>query len=484
MLAYWAGNDPQKAMLTHEGVTLTRAELETRSNRLARAYQDFGVAQGDYVTIALPNGTAFIEAVFAIWKLGAIPQPVSYRLPELERRQIVELAGSRLLLGARAGQHGDTVCLPIDFEADTDLPDGPLPEATSPYWKAMTSGGSTGRPKLIVTKDPAASDPQEPILGITTEKTTLVPGPLYHNGPFSLSMLALLRGHHLILTSRFDAAETLTLIERHKVQVMYLVPTMMQRMWRLPEQQRSAVDVGSLELVWHMAAPCPHWLKEAFIDWFGGEVLMELYGGTEAQGFTTISGTEWLSHRGSVGRIQEGSRIRVLDDEGRELPPGEVGEIYLLPDAGQGSSYFYIGAEAKAVEGGWESLGDMGYLDDEGYLYLTDRRSDMILSGGANIYPAEIEAAIDLFPGVRSSAVIGMPDDDMGNIVHAVVDAPGRRIDEEELLAHLHRHLVRYKVPRSIEFVNEPVRDDAGKVRRRALRDERVGNGRRPNSGE
>ncbi len=477
ILAYWADRDPDAPMLTFEGATLSRAELEARSNRLARAYQENGVKAGDFVTIALPNGMEFIEATFAVWKLGAVPQPVSYRLPDLERSQIIELANVSLVAGAPAGAHAGTVCLPADFVPGPDLSDAPLPEVTADNWKAMTSGGSTGRPKLIVSKDLATIDPLEVKLGIGPEKVMLVPGPLYHNGPFLTGMTALLKGHHLIITARFDAAQALELIDHHKVQVLYLVPTMMQRMWGLPEAQRAGYDVSSLELVWHMAAPCPAWLKEAFIDWFGGEVLMELYGGTEAQGFTVLSGTEWLSHRGSVGKIQEGFQIKIIDDDGNTLPAGEVGEVFLLPDEGQGSSYYYIGDKAKSTADGWESLGDMGYLDDEGYLFLTDRRSDMILSGGANIYPAEVEAAIDLYPGVRSSAVIGLPDEDMGNLVHAIVDAPNQELDADTLLVHLNEHLVRYKVPRTIEFVAEPLRDDAGKVRRRALRDERISQG-------
>ena len=474
ILAYWAGKDPDRAILTHEGTTLSRAELEARSNRLARAYQELGVKAGNFVTIALPNGVEFIEAVFATWKLGATPQPVSYRLPEAERSQIVALAKPSLLVGVPPGAHPGIICLAPGYSPDPALSDAPLAEVTAKYWKAMTSGGSTGRPKLIVSKDPAAADPEAEKFGLVPGQVALIPGPLYHNGPFSLSMIALQMGHHLIVTSRFDATETLELIDRHGVQLMYLVPTMMQRMWRLPSARRAAYDVSSLRVVWHMAAPCPAWLKEAFIDWFGGDVLMELYGGTEAQGFTTISGTEWLRHRGSVGKAQEGFQIKIVDDAGNRLPNGEIGEIYLLPDAGQGATYFYIGAEARTVEGGWESLGDMGYLDDEGYLYLTDRRSDMILSGGANIYPAEVEAAIDLYPGVRSSAVIGLPDEDMGNLIHAIVDAPDQDLDAEALLSHLNRHLARYKVPRSIEFVAEPLRDDAGKVRRQALREQRL----------
>ncbi|MDP6873671.1 MAG: AMP-binding protein [Alphaproteobacteria bacterium] len=477
ILAYWADKDPDAPMLTFEGVTLSRAELDRRSNRLARAYQALGVKADDFVTIALPNGTEFIEAAFAVWKLGAIPQPVSYRLPDAERSAIIELAGPSLVVGAPSDAHPGATCLPVDYSPDANLSDAPLPEVTSDYWKAMTSGGSTGRPKLIVSKDPAAIDPLEVKIGIAPEKTMLVPGPLYHNGPFLYGMIGLQRGHHVIITTRFDAAQTMELIEQYRVQILYLVPTMMQRIWGLPEAQRDAYDVSSLELAWHLAAPCPAWLKEVFIEWFGGDVLMELYGGTEAQGFTVLSGHEWLAHRGSVGKIQEGFQLKIVDDDGKSLPPGEVGEVFLLPDEGQGSSYYYIGDKAKATDDGWESLGDMGYLDQDGYLYLTDRRSDMILSGGANIYPAEVEAAIDLYPGVRSSAVIGLPDEDMGNLVHAIVDAPDQDLDADTLLAHLNQHLVRYKVPRTIEFVAEPLRDDAGKVRRRALRDERVQQG-------
>lgn len=474
VLAYWADRDPDRPILTHEGTTLSRAELEARSNRLARSYEKLGVKAGDFVTIALPNGVEFVEAVFATWKLGATPQPVSYRLPDEERRQIVVLAAPSLVVGAAPEVHQGTVCVAPGYSPDPALSDAPLPEVTAAYWKAMTSGGSTGRPKLIVSKDPATADPLEDRLGLLPGQVALIPGPLYHNGPFSLAMIALQKGDHLIITSRFDAVETLELIDRHGVQLMYLVPTMMQRMWRLPIAQRDSYDVSSLQVVWHMAAPCPAWLKEAFIEWFGGDVLMELYGGTEAQGFTTISGTEWLSHRGSVGKPQDGFRMKVVDDAGNSLPNGGIGEVFLLPDAGQGATYFYIGAEAKAVDGGWESLGDLGYLDDEGYLYLTDRRSDMILSGGANIYPAEVEAAIDLHLSVRSSAVIGLPDEDMGNLVHAIVDVPEQNLDLEALLAHLNQQLVVYKIPRTFEFVSEPLRDDAGKVRRQALRDERL----------
>jgi bile acid-coenzyme A ligase len=215
------------------------------------------------------------------------------------------------------------------------------------------------------------------------------------------------------------------------------------------------------------------WLKEAWIEWLGAEKIRELYAGTEAQVATVITGEEWLQHRGSVGRPIGGGQIRILGEDGQELPPGEVGEVFMMPARGRGSTYRYIGAEARSHEG-WESLGDMGYLDADGYLYLADRQTDMILSGGANIYPAEVEAALDAHPAVRSSAVIGLPDEDLGNATHAIVDIADADVGEPELREFLVERLARYKQPRTYELVREPLRDDAGKLRRSRLREERL----------
>jgi bile acid-coenzyme A ligase len=221
-------------------------------------------------------------------------------------------------------------------------------------------------------------------------------------------------------------------------------------------------------------APSPAWLKRAWIEWLGGDRIWEAYGGTERIAGTIISGTEWLEHPGSVGRPTHGRRIRILDEEGKDCPPGTVGEVYMMPPGGRGSTYRYVGAEPTATDDGWETLGDLGFLDDDGYLYLVDRKTDMIVTGGANVYPAEIEGVIDAHPAVRSSAVIGLPDEDLGNAVHAIVDIADNSLDEAERLSHLAERLVRYKMPRSIELVRTPLRDDAGKVRRSALRAERV----------
>jgi bile acid-coenzyme A ligase len=272
--------------------------------------------------------------------------------------------------------------------------------------------------------------------------------------------------------SRFDAQQTLALIEQFRADMVLLVPTMMQRIWRLPERERLAFDVSSLRVVWHTGAPCPAWLKQAWIDWLGPERIWELYGGTEAQVFTVITGTQWLAHPGSVGRPLTGE-IRILDEDGRDVPPGTTGEIFLRRARGTLPTYRYVGAEAKAI-GDWESLGDMGWLGAEGYLYVTDRQTDMILVGGANVYPAEVEAALDAHPRVRSSAVIGLPDEDLGHRIHAIVQVD-EEVSDAELLAHLSERIARYKLPRSFERTVEPLRDDAGKVRRSALRLARVG---------
>ena len=467
--------NPDRPAVTCESRVCTRAELETRSNRLARAYRALGVEQDSFVTIGLPNGIEFYESVLAVWKLGATPQPISSRLPAVERRGIIELAKPSLVVGVDPDEIPGWRTVPAAFEPDASLSSAPLPPAVASSFKAPTSGGSTGRPKLIVATQVAvwdALDAFASVLRIPSDGVHLVSGPLYHNGPFTTSLLALLKGNHLVVMPRFDAVSALALIARHRVDWMYAVPTMMHRIWRLPEPERARFDLSSLRCVMHMAAPCPPWLKEAWIDWLGGDRVLELYGGTEAQSLTVITGQEWLEHRGSVGRPLLGEMV-VLDGEGRELPPGEVGEIWMRRGVDAPPTYRYVGATAKSRPGNWESLGDMGWKDREGYVYLSDRETDMILVGGANVYPAEIEAALDEHPQVASSCVIGIPDDEYGNLVHAIVQASGP-VTPAELDAFLADRLTKYKRPRRYEFVAEPLRGDDGKVRRSALRAARV----------
>lgn len=468
-IGWLAERAPDAPAITHEGRSISRADLDRRTNRLARAYAAAGVTQDAMVTISLPNGIEFYEACIAAWKLGATPQPVSAKLPAVERRAILELAKPALIVGAPDDTGGGIPSIAAGFEPAASLSDAPVEDRTARSWKAPTSGGSTGRPKLIVAKQPGVADPEAAAYGVTQ----LVPGPLYHNAPFLFSMYGLFAGGHLVVMSRFDAEEALRLVARHQVRFAVLVPTMMHRIWRLGDQVRAKYDVSSIERILHLGAPCPVWLKEKWIEWLGPERIHELYAGTEAQAVTIITGTEWLAHRGSVGKVQGGGEIKIFDEQGNEVPPRTVGEVFMRPKAGPGTTYEYIGAQAKSRDG-WESLGDVGWLDEDGYLYLADRHADMILSGGSNIYPAEVEAALDSHPAVRSSAVVGLPDEEMGNLVHAIVDIADHQVDIEALKAHLVERLAKYKLPRSFELVREPLRDDAGKVRRSALREERI----------
>jgi len=470
---------PERVALVCDGpagsTQLTRAELEAWANRLARAYAELGLGYGDFATIALPNGPEFFAACLAIWKLGAVPNPVSHRLPPPERNAIIARATPVLVIGVDHGSYAECCCVPANLVVDDYSPD-PLPAQTAPHERAMASGGSTGLPKLIVAANPALYDAQRASALFKGRHAVLVPGPLYHGAPFSAAFGGLFAGCKVVVMERFDALRCLELIERHRVDRMTVVPTMMQRIWRLPTRQRERADVSSLEFVLTGSAPCPAWLMRAWIEWLGPQVMHEAFGPSERSGGTFISGTEWLAHPGSVGRPSAGTRLKILDDNGRELPPGEMGEIYVLPPGGPGSTYRYVGASARLTEDGWESFGDMGYFDADGYLYLGDRRSDMVLCGGRNIYPAEVEAAIDALPGVRSSAVIGLPDDDLGQRLHAIVDVGTDRgqLDEAQIRQHLIERLVHYKIPTSIEIVTTLLRDDAGKMRRSALREARL----------
>ncbi len=471
-ITHHATERPHDPALTCGDVTLSFSELDRRTNRLALDFAARGVGQDDLVTIALPNSTAFFEAAIAAWKLGAVPQPVSAKLPGRELEEIVELADSALVVGVGADRVPGRHTVPIGHEPDPDLDDGELPDRVATGWKAPTSGGSTGRPKIILATVPGEFDIDAPGFGLPARSACVIPGVLYHNAPFSMTSLSLVGGNHVVNFPRFVPEQVLDAVTEHRPKYLYMVPTMMSRIWKLPEEVRAAADMSSLEVAVHMAAPCPAWLKEEWIHWVGPDVLCELYAGTEVQSVTWITGREWLEHRGSVGKPVTG-QMKIVGDDGQDLPAGEIGEIYMLADDGPGSTYRYLGADAKQLgDTEWESLGDMGWMDDDGYVYLADRRTDLILRGGANVYPAEVEAALEAHPSVRSCAVIGLADDDLGQRIHAVVEAADG-VDDSALRAHMAEHLVSYKCPDTYEFVDGPVRDDAGKVRRSLLAAER-----------
>lgn len=460
--------DPTAPAVTDETGTLTRRELDMASDTWARAMLERGVRNGDIVSVCLPSDRSFVTAVVAAWKIGATPQPLSPKILPVELQEIVDITKPALVVGradvTAPAWHPDDV-VPRDD-------DGPLPDAVAPSWKAPTSGGSTGRPKVIVATTPSELERVLPLaqaLRVQAGEISLVPAPLHHNAPFLSASCTLLQGGHVLLMRRVDPVRALELVREHRVTWTYAVPTIMSRIAKLPAEVIDTADVSSIRTLFHMAAPCPEWLKEWWIDRLGGDAVWELYAGTEAQAVTLISGTEWLTHRGSVGRCVMGE-IVVLDEDGNQLPAGEVGEIFLR--SGGEPTYRYIGGTAR-VRDGWESLGDMGHLDADGYLYLSDRKTDMVLVGGVNVYPAEIEAALDAHPAVVTSCVIGLPDDDTGNRLHAVVQL-SFPLSDEELAAFLSERLAPFKRPRTFERVDTPLRDEAGKVRRSAVRDARL----------
>jgi len=457
---------------------LTWGELERHSTRRAHALIGTGVGVGDLVTLAVPNGVQFYEWMFALWKIGAMPHVVSWRLPAHELNAILEVAQPRVLIAADANLRAATAlaeALPMEFGRH-HANEAALPFVMSNPWKAMSSGGSTGRPKIIIAPLPAGFDDAVPYL-LRQPKSGIIlsTGPLYHNMPMLAGMRALFAGLQVVGMTRFDAEECLALIEQHRVRWTYFVPTMMMRIMRLPRPVRERYDLSSLETVWHWGAATPMALKDAWIEWLGAERIWELYGGTEGLGTTIINGVDWVRRRGSVGKPVVDT-LRIQDENGRVLPPGEIGEIWCRQPQGQGS-YRYLGAEPRLTTDGYETLGDFGSLDADGFLYIADRRTDMIVSGGANIFPAEVEGELMAHPGIEGAVVVGLPHEDLGAAAHAIVQRdPAWQgvLDAAVARDFLATRLARYKIPRSFEFTNEPVRDEAGKVRRAALRAKRI----------
>jgi len=467
---YAALHAQRPAVVYAGGDSLSWGELARRANARAHTLRDMGVRQGDMVTIALPNACNYYEFTFAVWKLGATPNFFSHRLPAREFAAICALARPRVVIARD---------VPAEVTAPVLSPDAPLDPraaeriaAVAPvYWKAATSGGSTGVPKIIVDNQPFSP---AAIAGPQPGQSLLAPGPLYHNGPFTGTHRALAQGFTVAGMARFDAEETLRLIDAHAIEDVHLVPTMMHRIWALPDAVKRRYKLDSIKTVFHYGAPIAPWLKRCWIEWLGAEKIWELYASTEYLGATLVRGDEWLQKPGTVGRVAGASRLRVLRPDAGECAPGEVGELFFQPPPQQQRPYHYVGAASRIVGDGWESVGDMGWVDEDGYLFIADRRADMILRGGANVYPAEIEAAIDAFAGVQGSVVVGLLHEDLGEVPHAIVQvADPAAFDSAALIAHLSARLATYKMPVSLELTHASLRDEAGKARRIAVRDER-----------
>lgn len=465
-LSWQAAQEPDRPALTMGGKTYGRLDLDRAANRFARVLAQRGIGKDDRVAVVLPTGPDHQIASFAAWKVGATVIPLPPRLVDRELLHLAELANPKIVIGADQERLPGFEVIPAGWSPAPSISDDPLPEAMPAVWKASCSGGSTGMPKLIWDNRSSPVHPEEalPILRIRPGDVMLHPAGAYHNASFTQTNWALCWGCHVILMERFDALEWLETVDRFGVNWAYMVPTMMSRVLALPDEVRRRYEVSSLNMVIHMAAPCPPWVKEAWIEWIGADKVWEVYGGTEGYGATMIGGVEWLAHRGSVGRAPAGTTIR--NDEGEALPAGEIGTIYFTPPANNPMGH----------TGEPRTFGDVGSIDSDGFLYLADRRTDMIITGGVNLYPAEIEAAIEQWPGVKASAVIGLPDNDLGARAHAIIEVArdAGPPDQASLAAFLRERLSSKKIPFTCEFTQSPLRDEAGKLKRGKLREDRL----------
>ncbi len=440
--------------LIHGDAGWSFGDLDRRSRQWAAWLAARGVGPDDLVAFSRPNGPEFIALAFGIYRAGATPAPLSGKLTDYEREAILAVMKPQVFVAPDDGPG-------TDGDVSTHLADH-----VAASWKACTSGGSTGVPKVIVDARSAGFADGTEFIAIPADSVVLVPGPLYHNAPFSAAIFALWRGSTVVTMPRFDAAEALALIAEERATWAMMVPTMLHRIMALDPPQRAAFDLSSWQTVVHTAAPMPAWLKREWIEWRGPDHIWEVYGATEGIVRCWIGGREWLERPGSVGRPIGGGRLRILDPDGADCPPGTEGEVYAMPPTGPASTYRYIGAERRATPDGWESVGDIGWVDDSSYLYLSDRRTDLIICGGVNIWPAEVEAALLRHPAIASCAVMGRADRELGQIVHAQVESQSKELDLESLSAFLAPWLAKQKHPRSLEFQTGPVRDDAGKVRK------------------
>lgn len=445
---------PESPAVTVDGETLAYAELQSLSRRAASLLDAMGVTQDAIVALPMPNSLEQYAFFLGAWRLGATPLPVSPKLPEAELGKILEVAGTQFVV-----REGQDLASQLEWTGSYK---------TAKMFRAQTTGGSTGTPKVIIDTTPSRI-----VLstgwkwGYDEGPALFVPGPTYHSGPMNHSIEGLSRGLHVITMRRFDAAGAVELISKHKPHWALFVPTMMNRILKLPQDVLAKADLSTLKHVWHSAAYCPAWLKQTWIDLVGPDAIWEIFGGSEGCSTTIINGTEWLAHKGSVGKPFNGE-IAIFDEDGQRLPAGEIGEIYMRDD-GRPRRFQVTAQVNRRMLGDWESFGDLGWLDADGYLFLADRRVDMINAGGQNIYPAEVEAAIQSHPAVADAVVFGQPDEDLGETVVALVWAPSAPLRRDDLLEYLATQIVRYKVPRRIAFADGPIRNDAGKVRRSDL---------------
>lgn len=448
-------------------VTLTWSELDQRSAQVARGLANQGIGQGDRVGIKLRNSPDHVLVALGLWKVGAVPVPIRWDLPDWELERVLGVLDPKLVI-----ELGDP-CLVATLDELTER----LPDVISPHASGVLSSGSTGSPKVILRLVPgvyipgSSSNRLVEAYGALGQQLLLVPAPLYHSNGF-MALGNLMGGDRLLLLERFNAELLLELIEKHAVTGMVATTVMLQRLEREPAFDSR--DLSSLDWVMHGAAPLPDWLAQRWIDRIGAEHFYVCYGSSEGAGATFARGDEYREHAGTVGKGAMGTTLKIFDDDGVELAPGEIGHIYMKSEYGILASYIGDVPQLAVTEEGYATVGDLGWLDADGYLYLADRRVDMIVTGGANVYPAEVEAALSEHPSVADVVVIGLSDPEWGRRVHAIVEVlDGASVPEDELTSYVAERLARYKVPKSIEFVEAIPRSEATKVNRATLIAER-----------
>ena len=487
------------AIIMHpSGTVVTFGELEARANRLAHHFRAAGLVEGDTVAVLIENSEHFHPVLWAARRAGLYYVPINTHLTSAEAAYIIDNSGAKAVVGSNklrdtlAGLEAELPnglpALRLIAEGDldgwerypecvADHPDTPIADEIEGDLLQYSSG-TTGRPKGIKRELPHLPPAEVPGLmamlvqfWMHPDAVYLSPAPLYHTAPSVWSMQTQAGGITTVILEKFDAEGTLEAIQKYRITHGQFVPVMFTRMLKLPEAVRNSYDVSSLERVMHAAAPCPIEIKQQMIDWWG-PIVDEYYASSEAHGSTLISAEDWLKHPGSVGKPMMGA-VHIVGEGGEELPTGEAGEIYF--EGGADFEYLNDPEKTKSASHpkGWKTVGDIGYVDEEGFLYLTDRRHHMIISGGVNIYPQEAENMLVTHPKVMDAAVFGVPDDEMGQQVKAVVQTVDQAdaTDEfaEELLGWLRDRLTHYKCPRSISFEPNLPRTDTGKLFKQSL---------------
>ncbi|WP_337188567.1 acyl-CoA synthetase [Phenylobacterium sp.] len=491
---------------------LSPEALADRAARAAAGLASLGLGQGDLVALYLRNDFPFFEASGAAGLLGAYPTPVNWHYTPDEAAYLFENSGAKAIVihadliapireALPPGVPVLAVATPPEIAEAYGIDPAPVPEGFI-NWSSWLEGfaplaatgveapgtiiytsGTTGRPKGVRRAPPT---PEQAALtgavigrafgfvghGDPQDIVTVVTGPMYHSAPNAYGLAAARLGATVILEPRFDPEELLQLIERHRVTHLHMVPIMFHRLLKLPDEVKARYDLSSLRFVVHAAAPCPPPIKRAMIDWWG-PVITEYYGSTEVSVVTFCTSEDWLAHPGTVGRPWPEADVRVVDAEGNSLPPGEVGEV--VARIRGISDFTYHGDDQKrrdSEKAGLIAPGDVGYFDKDGFLYLCDRAKDMIISGGVNIYPAEIEAELLKMPGVADCAVFGIPDEEFGEAICAVVQpSPDADLTEAGVKAYLRAHVAGFKVPRRVDLATDLPREDSGKIFKRKLRE-------------